>query len=219
MTEFFQVVSLEEASQILKSNWPSPVAECVDLEHALGRTLVSEVVAAEEVPPFSRSTVDGYAVLASDVYGASEGLPAFLTLTGEIKMGSHPASGINSGECMWIPTGGMLPDGADAVVMVEHTERLDTDLILASRPVSLGENVIRVGEDCRIGDSVLPAGKVMRPQDLGVCAALGVTSLEVAAPLKVGVISTGDEIVSIDSNPGMGQVRDVNSYILAAALK
>lgn len=219
MAEFFNVLSLEEARCIIEEHWPQAAMEKVGLKEALGKTLAVCAVAPEDLPPFSRSTVDGFAVLAADVHGASEAIPAFLSLAGEVTMGIPPEAELHAGQCLWIPTGGMLPAGADAVVMVEYTERLDQDTVLITRPVAMGENVIRAGEDCRAGDEVLPAGRSLRPQDIGVLAGLGITEIPVLSPLRFGVISTGDEVVSIDTTPSMGQVRDVNSYVLGAALK
>ncbi|MGI6551500.1 MAG: gephyrin-like molybdotransferase Glp [Syntrophomonadales bacterium] len=218
MAEFFNVLSLEEAKQILSRNWPQPAMETVGLKEALGRTLAAGVLAKEDLPPFQRSTVDGYAVLAADVYGASETIPAFLNLAGEVTMGCEPEMELTTGECAWIPTGGMLPAGSDAVVMVEYTEKLGQDTILINRPVAAGENVIRKGEDCRTGEEVLPAGGPLRPQDIGVLAALGMTRIPVLSPLRFGIISTGDEVVEVGTTPQIGQVRDVNSYVLGAAL-
>ncbi|MGE5397200.1 MAG: gephyrin-like molybdotransferase Glp [Chitinophagales bacterium] len=209
---------LEEARRILQDLWPSPTITEVPLIDSLGKTLADNVIAAEDLPPFGRSTVDGFAVKAEDTFGASEGLPAFLTYSGEVMMGEAPQMEIEKGECVWIPTGGMLPRGTDSVVMVEYTDRLGEDTILITRPVSPGENVIRPGEDCASGDVALPGGQVMRPQDIGVAAALGLSVLKVNAPIKVGIISTGDEIVDIDKRPTGAQVRDVNSYTLAAGV-
>ncbi|NLW44762.1 MAG: molybdopterin molybdotransferase MoeA [Syntrophomonadaceae bacterium] len=219
MAEFFNVLSLPEATRIIADNWPRPAVKTVGLEEALGRTLAADVIAGEDLPQFPRSTVDGYAVLASDVHGASETIPAFLSLVGEVVIGLPPRIDIASGQCAWIPTGGMLPTGADAVVMVEHTEALDRETVLVTRQVAPGENVIRAGEDCRVGEQVLPEGHTLRPQDIGVLAALGITEIPVFSPMRCGVISTGDEVVGIDATPAMGQVRDVNSYVLGAALK
>lgn len=218
MAEFFNVLSLEEAGQILEKHWPQPAMETVGLKEALGRTLAVGATAREDLPPFQRSTVDGFAVLAADVYGASETIPAFLNLTGEVLMGRRPEMELITGQCAWIPTGGMLPAGADAVVMVEYTEKLDRETVLITRPAAPGENVILAGEDCRIGEEVLPAGRSLRPQDIGVLAALGITEITVLSPLRFGIISTGDEVVDVDTTPRMGQVRDVNSYVLGAAL-
>lgn len=219
MSEFFNVLRLEEARRLIERHWPAAGTETVGLEQALDRRLAVPVVAGEDLPAFPRSTVDGYAVRARDVFGASESIPAFLTYVGEIFMGEAAGLELHEGECAWIPTGGALPDGADAVVMVEYTERLGDDTVLITRPVSPGDNVIRVGEDCRKGETAIPAGRVLRPQEIGVAAALGYTHLQVEKALRVGIISTGDEVIDISSSPGPGQVRDINSHTLRAAVK
>lgn len=219
MSEFLRVVRLEEARHLLENRWPKPLCEEVYITAALDRVLAEDVVAMEDLPYHPRSTVDGYAVKAADCFGASESIPAFLNLAGEILMGDFLKEELKTGQCMWIPTGGFLPEGADAVVMVEHTERLGEDMVLINRPVGPGDNVIQKGEDCRRGEVVLKAGQVMRAQDLGVAAALGITHLKVIKPLKVGIISTGDELVAIEETPAWGKIRDVNSHVLAAAVR
>ncbi|MGE5370976.1 MAG: gephyrin-like molybdotransferase Glp [Solirubrobacterales bacterium] len=219
MNEFFHVLRLQDAARALQERWPQRIAESVPLEACLGRTLATDLPAHEDLPPFARSTVDGYAVLSQDVFGASEGLPAVLQPCGEIEMGVMPPFSISPEQCAWIPTGGVLPEGADAVVMVEYTEKLGEDTILVSRPAAPGENVIFPGEDCRRGEIALYTGLKIRPQDLGVAAALGYDQLPVLKPLKVGILSTGDEIVPITAQPTAGQIRDVNSHMLAAAVR
>lgn len=219
MSEFFHVLPLGEARQLLRDNWPSLRPETVALGEGLGRRLAVGITADEDSPSFPRSTVDGYAVVAEDVFGASEAIPAFLALKGEVFMGSSPDFAIDPGECAWIPTGGMLPEGANAVVMVEYTEKLGDDTVLITRPSGFGDNIIRIGEDCRSGETAVPVGRILRPQDIGVAAALGFSEIKVERPISVGIISTGDEIVDIADSPRPGQVRDVNSFILAAAVR
>lgn len=219
MAEFFKVLRYEEAVQRIIENFPPQQTEMVSLSQAAGRFLAGVIRSPEDQPPFTRSTVDGYAVAAADTFGSSESLPAFLDFTGEIKMGQAAEGSLPKGGCMWIPTGGMLPGNADAVVMVEYTERLGEDTILVYRPVAPGENVMNRGEDIKREQSLLPAGKFLRPQDIGLLASLGIDSLKVFGPYRVGIISTGDEIVNIDSLPRPGEIRDVNTYALAAALE
>lgn len=219
MSEFFNVLSLGEARKLIIDNWPDHPPEEIGLEAALGRRLAIDITAGEDSPSFPRSTVDGYAAAAQDVFGASESIPAFLALKGEVVMGCAPDFTIGPGECAWIPTGGMVPEGASVVVMVEYTEKLGDDTILVTRPAGFGENIIRIGEDCQAGSTAIPAGRVIRPQDIGVAAALGITRLTVEPVIRAGIISTGDEIVDIQCLPQAGQVRDVNSYILAAAVR
>ncbi len=148
--------------------------------------------------------------------GASSSLPAFLAVTGEVPMGQASDVAVGMGEAALVHTGGMIPEGADAVVMVENTQRVDVVSIEVLRPVAEGENVIQVGEDIRSGDTVLERGAQLRPQDIGGLMALGIVELEVALPPRVGILSTGDEVVPPDRATGPGQVRDINSYALAS---
>ncbi len=218
MPEFFKVVRVEEARGLLQSSFSLNETEMIRLKEALGRILSADIVSEEDVPPFPRSTVDGYALKAEDTFGSSESLPGFLTCKGEIIMGQEAGIVIKSGECAWIPTGGMLPSGADAVIMVEYTERLGEDTVLVNRPVTPKENVVGIGEDVSRGEVVLHKGHWLRPQDLGVLASLGVNQVPVLKKEHVGIISTGDEIVPVENTPVGGQVRDVNSYSLTGAV-
>ena len=163
--------------------------------------------------------MDGFAVRAADTYGATEGLPAYLTVAGEVLMGAAAGEPMGVGGAMRISTGGMLPDGADAVVMVENTQAVDSMTIEVVRPVAPGENVLRVGEDVARGAAVLPSGHRLRPQDLGGLAALGIVEVEVARRLRVAIISSGDEVVAPDQTPKPGQIRDVNTSTLAALVR
>jgi molybdopterin molybdotransferase len=191
----------------------------VDPLVALDRVLAEDLLAPADLPTFPRSTMDGFAVRASDTYGASEGLPAYLTVVGECLMGQAPTVRLGVSDAARIATGGMLPDTADAVVMVEQTQEVGANAVEVFRPVAPGENVIQVGEDIRRGDCVLPRGHVLRPQDLGGLAALGITTVRASPRLRVGIISSGDEVVAPDVEPGPGQVRDVNTYTLAALVR
>lgn len=221
---------------------PTVKRERVPLIGALGRVLAIDLISPQDLPNFRRSTVDGYAVAAQDTYGATPGLPAYLTVVGEVTMGDAATIPLDEGQCAVISTGGMLPNDADAVVMVEHTQRVSDTVTtpgLASgvagaghvsaseaafkpytievyRPVAIGQNVVQVGEDVRRGELVLPAGHQLRPQDVGGLAALGITAVDVAVPPRVAILSQGDEVVPLDQEPRPGQVRDVNSYTLAA---
>ena len=214
--ELFKVVTIDEAMKLIASHTQTGQGrtETATLTGALGRRLGAAILSPVDVPGFSRSTVDGFAVMARDTFGASEGLPAYLTVVGEVLMGTAPDTGFGSGQAVKISTGGMLPPGADAVVMVEYTENLDAGTIGVTRPVAPGENVVRKGEDVAAGEVVLPEGHVLRPQDLGILAGVGVSAVEVAALARVGLISTGDEVVPPEAEPGPGQVRDINSYAL-----
>jgi molybdopterin molybdotransferase len=199
------------------NTWPR--SENVKTRDALDRILAEDIRAPTELPSFRRSTMDGFAVRAADTYGASEGLPAYLDIRGEVLMGRAPTFALQQGTCARIATGGMLPDQADAVVMVEQTQEVGPHTIEALRPVAPGENVVQIGEDVRHGDPILPRGHVLRPQDIGGLLALGITTVAVSKRLKVGILSGGDEVVDPEREPEPGQIRDINSYTLAAMVR
>ncbi len=215
--ELFQVVTPAEAWQRFREHLhPHVRSTRVPTVDALDRVLAEDIFAPHDLPYFRRSTVDGYAVAAQDTYGASPGLPAFLTVVGEVPMGEAPQVDVGVGEAVLVHTGGMLPESADAVVMLENTQPVGEDGIEVFHPVAPGENVIQVGEDIRKGDVVLPRGHRLRPQDLGGLLALGITEVPVARRPRVAIISTGDEVVPPNVMPGPAQVRDINSYTLSA---
>lgn len=191
--------------------------EMVPLSLAAGRVLAAAVVAAEDVPGFNRSTVDGYAVRASDTFGAGEKAPVLLQVAGSVAMGQGAAVDVRPGQAAAVPTGGMLPASADAVVMVEHTVPIGPGLVEVARPVAPGENVVRVGEDVARGSAILPAGKRLTAPDLGVLAAVGVPGAACRPRPRVAIIPTGDEIVP-PATPILrsGQVRDITSVAVAA---
>lgn len=192
--------------------------ETVGLDCALGRVLAQDILAEEYVPGFDRSTVDGYALRGADTFGCSESIPALLTCTGAVEMGKEPTFAVGPYQCGAIPTGGALPEGADAVQMVEHTEDYGGGEIGIVKSVPPGANLIFKGDDVKPGDLVLRKGRRLEPQDIGALAALGVTQVPVVPRLRVGLISTGDELVPPEQHPGPGQVRDVNGPLVAALL-
>lgn len=216
-----EAVSADEALRLLLESFPSPRLEHseVPLDDAHGRVLAGDVASAEDLPGFSRSTMDGFAVLSGDTYGASEGSPAYLDVTREIHMGEEPGFRLRPGEAARISTGGMLPEGADAVVMLEHAQLFDEGAIEVLRPVAPGENVIQRGEDAKQGEVVLRAGHRLRPQDVAVLAGLGVARVSVYARPVVSIISTGDEVVPPETPLRPGLVRDMNSYNLAGLVQ
>jgi len=217
MTELFTVLTPLEAWRRLREHWqPQVVAEHVSTRDALDRVLAAPLVAPHDLPTFPRAPVDGYAVRAADTYGASASLPAYLSLAGEVAMGRDAGVHLSVGQAVVVHTGGMIPPGADAVVMIEHTQAVDGQNIEVYRPVAVGENVIQMGEDVRAGQELFPIGHRLRPQDSGGLLALGLTRLEVARRPRVAILSQGDEIVPPETRPGPGQVRDINSYTLAA---
>jgi molybdopterin molybdotransferase len=216
MPELFQVLTVAEAlDRLLAYVAPLARVERVPLLDALDRITAEELRAPVDLPAFPRSTMDGFAVRAADTYGASEGLPAYLTICGEVPMGRAADLQVGVGAAARVHTGGMLPAGADAVVMVENTQALDERTIEVVRPVAAGENVIPIGEDVRTGDLLFTRGRQLRPQDLGGLAGLGITDVPVAARPRVAILATGDEVVPVDTAPAPGQVRDINTYTLA----
>ena len=218
MPELFNVVTPEEARRIFFGHLsPNATLERVAVADALDRITRRDVHSPSDLPAFSRSTMDGYAVRAADTYGATEGIPAYLDVIGEVLMGRQAEVTVSAGQAAIEHTGGMLPAGADAVVMVENTQQVDAATIEVVRPVAPGENVIQVGEDLRRGDLLVPAGRWLRPQDLGGLMGAGVTEIDVAPRPLVAVISTGDEIVPPEEEIGPGQVRDVNAWTLSAS--
>lgn len=188
----------------------------VNLLSACGYILAKDITATEAVPAFRRSSVDGYAVIASDTSGASENLPVFLKVVDEIAMGSASEKEIHSGECAYVPTGGMVPEGSDAVVMVEYCELFESRQNAVYLSTASGRNIVTVGEDIKQGELVLKRGTRIRPQEVGVLACLGITVVEVYKPWDITIISTGDELVSPDEIPSPGKIRDINTYTLYA---
>ena len=218
MTEFLEVVSSDELRRRLDS-FPRMSSELISIDDAIGRYLAEDLLSPEDLPEHPRSTVDGYAVKANDTFGASDSLPALLRLTGSVEMGKQPDTTVQAGAAVQIPTGGFLPAGADAVVMVEYTDRLDSSHIEVSKPVTLRANVLDQGEDIRKGAPVLPSGRRIRPQEVGFLAAVGITKVRVFRRARVAVISTGDEIVEVERKPGPGQIRDANGHSVAALVR
>lgn len=223
MPEFLTLLPPDEARSLLLSHLqrshPAIESETLEVASALGRVLAEEVRAPHPLPDFRRSTVDGYAVRAADTHGASDSLPAYLGLTGEVPMGEAPAFRVDPGWCALIHTGGMLPPGADAVVMLEYTQPAGSDEIEIFRPVADGENLIQIGEDVAQGKVVLAKGRLLRPAEIGGLMALGITQVPVMRKVRVGLISTGDEVIEPQQNPRPGQVRDINSYTLGALVE
>ncbi len=216
-TEFFSVVPVAEALETLFDHiTPLTETETIPTAKAAGRVLSSAPTSPVDLPSFVRSTMDGFAVRAADTFGASQSLPAYLTLAAPVKMGEKPTHTLQAGEASSIHTGGMLPDGADAVVMIERTQAVDETEIEVLAPVAPGENLVQVGEDVTEGAPVLPAGRRLRPQDIGGLLAVGVVEVEVVRRPRVAIMGSGDEIVPPGQTPEYGQIRDINSYTLAA---
>jgi molybdopterin molybdotransferase len=229
MPEFLTLLPPDQARDELLSRLASPTidSESIEIVHALSRFTAASTFAPHPLPEFPRTTVDGYAVRAKDTFGASDSLPAYLTLIGEVPMGDTPSFELGAGQCALIHTGGMLPNGADAAVMVEYTQTTGkggsrsapTEEIEIFKSVADGENVIHIGEDVAQNQLVIPKGTQLRPAEIGGLMALGFTSINVAKKPRVGLISTGDEVIDPSQTPRPGQVRDINSYTLGALVE
>jgi molybdopterin molybdotransferase len=200
------LTGVDEALDILLSHLSTieSLTETIPLAEALDRITAGEIISPEDLPAYPRSTMDGFAVLAVDTFGATESVPAYLRITGEVAMGEHPDVVVERGCCVRIATGGLLPSGTDAVVMLEHTVPIDDTMIEIVRAVGSGTNVISPGEDIGKGGKALPAGHRLRPQDLGLLAGLGIDQVRVYRPAgRVGY----------RSGPGISQTfggRDVD---------
>lgn len=234
MPEFLHLSPPVEAINILLQSLPEnpPAIEKVETQNALGRILAEDLTAPFPLPEFPRSTVDGYALRAKDTFGTSDSLPGYLKYAGEIPMGAAPSFNLLPGQCALIHTGGMIPIGADAVIMVENTQMVEgnnphdgtgekpslTEIEIL-RAVGIGENVLQVGEDVNANQVVLSTGTKLRPAEIGGCMALGITKLDVARKPVIGLISSGDEVIPPDIPSKTGQVHDVNSYSLAALVQ
>lgn len=209
----------EEVLALIESKFsPLEQAEFVALSEAVGRVLAEDIAAREYVPDFDRSTVDGFAVRASDTFGCNDAIPAILPLQATVLMGEGADYLLNEGECVAVPTGGAVPRGTDGVVMVEYTEDYGDGTIGVAKPAAPGMNLIFRGDDVYPGKVILHKGRSLSSADIGALAAIGRVQVPVVKKVTVGVISTGDELVPPEAQPGPGQVRDVNSPMLEAML-
>jgi molybdopterin molybdotransferase len=218
MSLFLTVVPVSEAIAAVKRLAVRCGQETVPLRSALHLVLAEDVRADVDIPGFTRSVVDGYAVRAADTTGSGDANPAMLSVRGRVAMGRTTDHTIQTGSCMYVPTGGILPEGADAAVMVENTE-LVGDEVLVKKPVAYGENILFYNEDFKKGEVVLTGGQRLSAQDIGVLAAAGCTQVPVVRMPRIGILSTGNELVPVDVRPQPGQVRDVNSYMVASAVQ
>ena len=214
MNHFFKVMGLDQVMGLVPA-FPAMPLEKVPLNGASQRILGWDIVADQDLPGFRRSTMDGYAVHAGATFGASEANPAWLRIAGTIAMGETPSFTLASDEAAPISTGGMLPQGADSVVMVEHTEPIDEATVEIYKSVAPLQHVVDRAEDYRQGQEIITAGTRIRPQESGVLAALGISDIEVFQRPTVAIISTGDEIVPVEETPAPGKIRDMNSHTLA----
>lgn len=218
--KFLKLIHLNEAVGTLRELMTDLTvpSETVEISKSLGRVAADDIKAPADMPGFERSAMDGFAVKASDTFGAGESLPAYLNITGEIKMGKPAELQIKEGETLKISTGGMMPPGADAVVMVENTE-VDGNTVEIFKGVAPGENVILKDEDISRGSVLVFKGTTIIPPLIGALTGLGINTIAVFGMPTVGIISTGDEVIPPDWEPSPGQVRDINTYLLQAAVE
>lgn len=216
--EMFKVHSVKAAREKLIENFKDFKWEVEEIEilEAEGRILSEDIHSKLNVPHFRRSTVDGYAVISKDTYGASESLPMFLEVLGEVEMGKAADMKVTTDKAVYVPTGGMIPEGADAVVMVEYVEKLDDTNITISRPAVLKENIIDVGDDIKENQKTLSKGIRLRPQDIGVLSSIGVYKVKVFKMPSISIISTGDEVIDPKEELQLGKIKDINTYTLSA---
>jgi putative molybdopterin biosynthesis protein len=217
---FRKLLSFDEAKQLLEQTFDAkPVGvEQVSISEAHERVLAQDIVAPLNIPPFSRSTVDGYAVKAADTFGASEDQPVTLKFCGHVAIGESPNVAVKNGLAAEIVTGAPIPDGADSVVMVEQTTQKGNN-ISVHRPVSIGENLMAAGSDIRKGETVLKAGRFLGSREIGVVAAIGLTEVVVYRRPKVAVLSTGGEVVAPGEPLPPGKIYDINAHTLCVAVR
>jgi len=188
----------------------------IDTNKSLGRVLAEDIYAPFDLPEFHRSTVDGYAIWSKDTFGASDSLPVFLNYVGMVDMGVDTNLSVSTGKAVYVPTGAMIPNGADGVVMIEYVELLDSHTIAVHRSVAPGDGMVLKGEDLKKDSLILKKGRRLKPQDIGALAAVGIKHIKVLEKPRVAILSTGDEIVSPDEEVPFGKIRDINTYTISA---
>lgn len=217
--KFFKAVKMEEAAEILRdlATGISPT-EKVKLMDSLNRVISEDIKSHLDLPSYDRSTVDGYAVISRECQIASETIPTLLEISGEVRMGEIYREKLQRGKAIYVPTGGMVPEGADSVVMIEYCDRLGEE-VLVNRGTSQFQNMVKRGEEISAGEVVVHKGEKITPNHIGVLAAIGAGELEVYKKLSFSIISTGDEIISLDEEYSLGKIYDINSYAIEAYLR
>jgi molybdopterin molybdotransferase len=218
LTEFLKVTTSDQFMACLR-RFPRLAPAKIPLDGVLHRIAATDLVALEDLPPADRSTVDGYAVRAEDTFGACDSIPALFEIIGMVDMGAKSDLVIHRGQAAQIPTGGYLPEGADAVVMVEYCNPAGAHNVEVTRPVSTRANVLQKGEDAKCGETLIKAGRLLRPCEIGLLAASGISEILACPSPRVAVISTGDEIIPIEQKPLPGQIRDANAHSIAALIR
>lgn len=218
-----EYLTVDEALQLVLDGVEILSSETVSLLDALDRVLAQSVVAHDSLPPFANSSMDGYAVRAADLQGAGREKPITLRVVGDIAAGAVPVTTLGEGQTVRIMTGAPLPDGADAVIPVEDTsepwrdrERPLPGEVDVYRSVDAGDYVRYPGEDIEAGEEVLPSGHILRPQEIGVLASLGVAEVDVIRRPRVAILATGDELIPVNEPLQPGKIRNSNGYAQTA---
>ena len=217
--QFFHVDTLDDASAIVRANFDLAALgyEELPLELAVGRYSYADIVSSENLPDYNRSTVDGYAVYAPNTYGASDSIPTLLNYKGKVSMGEVNDNELGLADTLYVPTGGAVPRGANAMVMIEHTERMSENIAIY-RPATVGENIIAIGDDVQAGEVILHKGERITPLKAGLLAALGISKVKIYNRIKVAIISTGDELVAVGDKTRVGEIRDTNTILTESLL-
>ncbi len=221
MTKLLKVDTVEEAKNKINLHFQDFKfkIETIKIKNAIGRILAEDVYAPIDLPEFHRATVDGYALNSKDTFGAGESLPVFLDVIGQVDIGKNTQLSISSGKTAYVPTGGMIPKGADGMLMIEYAESLDEHTIAVYNPVAPWDGIIRKGEDVKKEQLLLQIGKKLKPQDIGFLAAVGINSVNVFQKPRVAILSTGDELVDPEEKIEFGQIWDINTYTLASMVE
>lgn len=218
--KLFDVVSINDSLKIMKENFKYNLdIETVDIMESLNRYLAQDLISKINVPHFRKSLVDGYAVLARDVFLASDSNPVPMNLIGESKMGKICDTTLIEESCVYVPTGGMVPHNSQGVVMLEYAEKLDDTTILIQKGVSINENIVEIGDDIKEDEKLYNKGHLIKDRDLGVLAGADIKKVPVYKELVIGIISTGDEILQVHEDISEAKIKDINSYVLYGQLK
>ncbi len=219
MKPFGALLAFEEAKRVIDANIkPITRTEIININDSLGRVLAEDIIATLSTPPFDRAAMDGYAVKAKDTFNSSQLNPKVLNLIGELRAGETPQKRVNTGECIQIATGAMMPKAADAVVIVEDTERED-ERIKVFKSVYPKANVAQKGEDIKRGEPILRRGFALDPGRIGVLASQGIDRIRVYEKPRVAILPTGEEVCEVGKRLRQGQVYDINSHTISSVVK
>lgn len=218
--KFLKMKTLDEARRLIEERFCDlPLkTEQLPIAAAAGRICAKDIYAPEDIPAFERSAVDGYAVCSADTYGASESIPSLLEVVDEVPMGGAAQTSLRRGEAVYVPTGGMLPEGADTMVMIEYTEKFSDSTVAISRPTAPNSHVMHRGDDCKQGSLLIERGCRLTALHIGILAASGIAEVTAYAPLRCFILSTGDELRPMEGALPLGCIRDTNSYTIGAEL-